>query len=144
MPLDDSDLSLLVELGADGVGDGLHLIGGELELGVGEEHVLLALHGDEVDVGVGHFEAEDGLADLDAGDDGLDGTRHMGGEDVQAAELFVGEVEDVIDFTTGDDEGMTLHQGVDVEEGIELLVAGAAVAGYLASGNFTEDGHLSI
>ena len=135
---------ILLECSTDGISHGLHLLSRKLELGVGEEHVFLALHGDEVDMCMRHFQTQDGFADLHAGDDLLDGTSHAGCEDMEAGNLIVLKVEDIIYFATGDDERVPLHHRIDVEESIELLIAGAAIAGDFACGDFTEDTHRLI
>jgi hypothetical protein len=95
-----------------------------------------------MDVGVRHLETEDGLTHLDAGDNAFDGTGDMSGEDVEARQFVVLKVKDVIYLATGDDEGVTLSHGVDIKEGVELVVLRAAVAGDVACGDLTENGHL--
>lgn len=112
--------------------DLLKFLRSEGEGGGAEAHVFLALHGYEVDVGVGDFESEDALAYLDAGDGFLYGYGYALGKDLHGCYLVVFKVEDVVDFTLGYDEGVAFLQGVDVEEGEELVVLGYLVAGYLA------------
>ena len=46
---------LNLKCGADIGCNLLEFLWGELELGIAEEHVFLTLHGDEVDVSVGHL-----------------------------------------------------------------------------------------
>ena len=113
------------------LGQGLHLVGLHLDVVV-EVEVGLGLHGDEVDVGVWHFEAEDGDAYFDAGAGFFEAARHAVGEALEVAvEVFV-EVEDVVDLFFGDAEYMAFDHGVDVEEGQAVVGFGNFVAGYFA------------
>lgn len=83
--------------------------------------------GDEVDVGVGHFEADHCDTYLATGHGGLDGARHFVGEALQA-EIFVGvEVEDIVDFVFWNDQRVTRLHGVDVEECEAVVVFGYLV-----------------
>ncbi len=66
-----------------------HLLFRELQLGVGEEHVLLRLHGNEVDVGVRNLQSEHSFAYFDAGECVLDGNSHLLGEHLVLCNLVV-------------------------------------------------------
>jgi len=97
-----------------------------------EVEVGLGLHGYKVDVGVWHFEAEDGDAYFDAGAGFFEAARHAVGEALEVAvEVFV-EVEDVVDLFFGDAEDVAFDYGVDVEEGQAVVGFGNFVAGYFA------------
>ena len=109
-----------------------HLLGSERELGVTEEHIALLLQGYEMDMGVGNLHAQHGHADALAGEGFFECHGHLLGEEVQACEFVVLEVEDIVYLTLGDYEGMSFHHGVDVEEGKVVLVLGHLVAGNLA------------
>ena len=113
------------------VGEGAEFVVGELHMMV-EVHVALVLHGDEVDVGVRHFEAEHGYADLAAGAYLLDGMGHAVGEGEEFVVERIVEVEDVVDFLFWDAEDVTTHHRVDVEECKAVVGFGNFVAG-----NFT-------
>ena len=67
----------------DGSGDlgceGSHLLGRHLDV-VGEIEVARTVERHEVDVGMGHIDANNGFADLDAGTDLLQPTRHTAGK----------------------------------------------------------------
>lgn len=56
------------ELRGNGGGDGFHLLLGERELGSAEIHVGTLIHRHEVDMGVGHVEADDRHTYFGAGD----------------------------------------------------------------------------
>ena len=110
----------------------LKLLLAQFQVGVGEPHVGLALHGHQVDVGMRNFQAQYALAYLNAGDGFLNGNGHLLGKYLQAGQLFVGEVEDVVHLALGDDQCMSLLQGADIEECKVLVVLGNLVAGNLA------------
>ena len=118
----------------------LELLGCELEVRVCKAHVGLALHGHEVDMSMGHLQAEHTLSDLDAGDGLLYCLCHLLGKHLESCQFVVLEVEYVIHFTLGNHEGMSLLQGADVEEGIVALVLSNLVARYLAGYNTGKDG----
>lgn len=122
----------------------LELLGGELKVGVGEAHVLFALHGYKVNVCMWDFEAQDALADLDAWDGFPDGNSDFLGKYLQSGDFLVGEVEDVVNLALGYHECVAFLQGTDVEEGVVVFVLGNLVAGNLACYYFTENCHCGI
>ena len=117
---------------ADAFGYLLELFRCELQVWCIETHVGFALHGDEVDVGMGHFEAQHALSYLDAGDGTLDGAGYFLGENLKSGEFVVFEVEDVVHLAFGNHECMPFLQGADVEEGVVAVVLGYLVAWYFA------------
>ena len=102
-----------------------------MEFGFAEIHVALRLERNEVDVGVVHFKSEHSHAYLAAGKCLLDGGGDALGKDDHAGEFFVGEVEEIVYFAFGHYKGMALGKGVDVKKGVELVVLGTTVRGYL-------------
>ncbi len=91
---------------------------------------------------VGHFEAHDGYAYAVAGDDFFNGMGYAFGEEHEAAEQFVIELEELVYFLFGDDEGVPLLQGADVEEGEVVFGFGYFVGGDFSRDDFGEDaGH---
>ena len=62
---------------SDAFGYLLELFRRELQVWCIEAHVGLALHGDEVDVGMGNFEPQHALSYFDAGDGTLDGVGYL-------------------------------------------------------------------
>ena len=109
---------------------------------VAEVEVAGLVEGHEVDVGVGHVDAHDGFADLDAGTDLLEATGHLLGEEVELAEEVVVEVEDVVDFLLGDAEYMSADDRIDVEEGEAPVGLGHTVARDFTGHNLGENaGH---
>ena len=135
---------LLRKLCKDFRGNFLEFLWREFELLTTEVCILLCLEWDEVDMGVRHFEAQHDLSYLFTGEGCLDGFGHTLGEGLITGQLVIVHIEEVIHFATRDHEGVTLHQRVDVEECIELLVLGTLVAGNLTSSNLTEYIHLVI
>ena len=93
-----------------------------------EVHVAFLRDGDEVDVGMGHFQTDDGHANAFAGDSLLEGLGHFLGEDHHGPDFVVFKVEDVIVFAFGDHQGVTHGHGVDVHESEETLVLGNLIA----------------
>ena len=81
---------------------------------------------------MGYLEAKYGLTYLDAGVCGFDGACNLLGKYLHFAYLFVCKVEEVINLVLGDHQCVSLGQGVDVEECIELVVLCNLVAGYFA------------
>ena len=71
---------LLRELGKDFRGDFLEFLWREFELLTTEIGILLCLERDEVDMGVGHFEAQHDLGHLLTGEGCLDGFGHTLGD----------------------------------------------------------------
>ena len=99
-----------------------------------EVHVAFVLEGHEVDVGVGHFEAEHRHSYLAAGEGGFDGTGHALGEEGHLGQFLVVDVKDIVSLFFRYHQGVAPVDGVDVEEREELVVFG-----YLVSGNFDVD-----
>ena len=128
-------ICLFCKFFCDAGGDVAHAFVGEVEFFLAEVHVALALQGNEVDVGVRNFESQYGHAHFAAGNGAAHGACHACGEDVERGEFLVVEVEDVVDFAAGNDEGVALGHGVDVEKGVEALVLGALVGGNFALGD---------
>lgn len=86
----------------------LHFLGRELEFFLAEIHVAFCFHGDEVDVGVVDFQTENSHTYFETGEGCFDSASYALGEDHHAAEFFIGEVEEIVLFALGDDEGMAL------------------------------------
>lgn len=112
----ESMLRISLEGGADGFGYALHLFGGEVELGLAEVHVCLGAHGHEVDMGVGHFQADDALTDFAAGHCFADRLGYAFGKELHGCKLVVVKIEDIVYLALGDHEDMTWSDGVDVEK----------------------------
>ena len=126
----------------DLVGKCLHFLGRELELGLAEIHVALGLHGDEVDVGMGNFQTKNGYSHLCAGNYLFEGHGHLLGKHMKVGKGLVVEVEDIVGFFAGNDKGMSVCYGIDVEEGIETFVLRTFERGYFAGGDFAEYAHI--
>ena len=116
------------ELASDAVADFNKLFWCEFEVLFSEIEVTLFIDRHQMDVGVRHFEADDGHGDAFAWDGFLDGSCHVFGKHHHLAKLLVIDVEDVVGFMFRHDEGMACRQGVDVEEREELVVLGDFVA----------------
>ena len=125
---------MLLELPSYACRDGFHFVGRELQLRVGEVHVGFPLDGDEVDVRVRHFQSDDGHADARAGHGLFDGLGYPLGEEHEAAQGVIVQVEDVVVFHFGHHERVPFGQGVDVEECVI-----AFVFRYLVGGDFPRD-----
>ena len=108
-----------------------------------EIEVSLGLERDKMDVGVGHFHAQDGDPDPLAGNRRLERDGDLAGESPEAGVGLLVQVEDVIVLhLLGNHEGMPLGKGVDVEEGIEVFALGDLPGRDFAGGDAGEDrGH---
>ena len=95
-------------------------------------------------MGVGHFKAYNGHSYPRAGDGFLDCFGYATGEEGEVAVFVFGEIEDVVDFTTGDDEDVAAGYGVDVEKGVVLVIGGDFVGGDFAGSYFGEDSHREL
>ena len=114
------------------VGQSFHFVGFHLDV-VMEIEVSFGLHGNKVDVGVGHFETQHGNTDFDTGAGFFEALCHTVCEALQfAVELFV-EVEDVVDFFFRDAEYVAFDHRVYIEEGKAVVGFGNFVARYFTS-----------
>ena len=131
---------------AEGGEDGREVLGGGKFIpGEGGPAIGLAgVAGDEVEVDVedglpGDFaiELEEGKAIaveavFEEGGHALDGGHHAG-------ELFGGQVEEVGRVELGDDEGVAAAEGINVQEGVGVLILKDLVGGDFAADDFAED-----
>ena len=108
------------------------LLWSERKLRIAEEHVALLLQRDEVDVCMRHLHAQHGHTDTLAGESCFQGLGYLLGKEIQASQLLIFKVKDVVDLMLGDNECVSLHHGVDIEEGKVVLILGHLVAGDLA------------
>ena len=129
------DESALLELGEDLRGYLGELLRSELELLTAEIDITLGVHGDEMDVSVGHFESEHHLCHLLAGECRPQSLGYSLGKDLELSDLLIFHVEDVIHFPARNHEDMSFRHGVDIEESIELVALRTLIAGNLASRN---------
>lgn len=129
-------LFLELKFGGDGGGDAGQLVGSHRQLGLGEVHVALALHRDDVDMGMGHFEADDGHAALDAWHCLLGGVGYAACETQQRLIFLFAEVKDVVDLMFGHTKHVARSHRIDVEKSKIAVVFGdfitRDVAGYNA------------
>ena len=120
------------------VGNSLHLLGWQCQLGLGEVEVAFLVHRYKMDMGVVDFEPDDSDAYLAAGTRLLECDSHSLGKDNHLGQHLIGEVKDIVYFLLGNYKGMSGTDGVDVEEGVEIVILGALVAGYLSLDDFGE------
>ena len=83
-------------------------------------------------MGVVYVKADDSLRHLLAWEGLLDGCCYVLGKDLHTAYLLVGEVKEVVDLALGHYQGVAGLDGVDVKEGVELVILGALVTGNLS------------
>lgn len=96
-----------------------------------EIHIALIAERDEMNVGVRHFKTENSYADFPTWDDALESGSHFFGEHHHVAESGVRKVEDVVSLLLGHYERMAPADGIDIEEGIEVVVLSNFVRGNL-------------
>ena len=89
-----------------------------------EIKVAFAGDGYEMDVGMRHFETDNGHADALARDGFLYGLGHMLGKHHHLTEFLIFDIEDVIGLVFGNDERMTFRQRIDVEKCKKTVVFG--------------------
>lgn len=97
------------------------------------------IHGNEMDVHVGHFQSYNGRADTLAGDDLLEPQRYLLGEKIQLAQRLIAHIEDVVDLLPGDHKCVSLFDRPDIKKGNVRIVLGNDVAGNLALNDLRED-----
>ena len=107
---------------SDAFGYLLELFRRELQVWCIEAHVGLALHGDEVNVGMGNFEPQHALSYFDAGDGTLDGVGYLLGEHLKSGEFVVFEVEDVVHLYFRHHQSVAFCQWIDVKKGVVVLI----------------------
>ena len=120
-----------LECGAD-IGCNLfEFLGSEFEFGIAEKHVFLTLHGDKVNVGVGHLKTQNGLSYLDAVKHLLLGNGNLLGKKLKVTQFLVSQVKQIVNLTLGDAQNVTLYQRVDVQKCKAVLCLGYLIAGNL-------------
>lgn len=86
---------------------GAKLIGCQLQLGAGEVEVIGAIDGDKMEVGMRHFQADDGEAATIAVECFFNGLCYRLCEEQQLRKIIVGNVKKFIDFQLWHDQGMS-------------------------------------
>lgn len=109
------------------------LFGSDLEFGPGEVEIICAVDGDQMQVGMRHFETYHRDATAITGKGFLDGFGDGPREYEQLAKVGFGQVEEFVDLGLGYDEGMSFTKGEDIQERKEPLVLGYLIRGYSAS-----------
>ena len=93
-----------------------------------EVHIALLGDGDEMDVGMRHFQSDDSHTYALARHGFLDGLGHFLGKDHHAADFVILKVEDVVVFAFRNHQGMAFGDGIDVHEGKKAVVFSNFVA----------------
>ena len=130
-------LFLSLESGVDFLCSCGHLVVAQLDVMM-EVDVSLRVDRNEMDVGMVDFESQHHLGHLLTGESRADGLGNLLGKHLKGGEVGVAHVKDVVHFLTRYNQRMALFDGIDVEEGIEVLILGAFVAGYLTSSDFAK------
>ena len=81
----------------------------QLQLFAAEVGILFRLHRDEMDMGVGHFQAKYHLCYLAAGEGALDGCCHALGKLLVSGQLVVVHIKEVVNLTAWDDQRVAYH-----------------------------------
>ena len=121
----------------------LELLLAQLQLLTTEVSIGLTLHRDEVNMCVGHFQSQHHLSHLLTGERFLDSHGHALCKLLITSQFVVIHIEEIVHLTTGNDQCMALHQRIDIEESIELLVLCTLIAGNLTGSNLCENIHSS-
>lgn len=113
------------------VGDFAELFRSQLELFAVEIDVIFVLDGDQMDVRMGNFHAQDDHCDPRAIYFALDSCGYLLGEDHHPGQCLVVEIEQVIDLLFRDYECVSFGERIDVEECVVAVVFGDLVRGNL-------------
>lgn len=113
------------------VGDFAELFRSQLELFAVEIDVIFVLDGDQMDVRMGNFHAQDDHCDPRAIYFALDSCGDLFGEDHHPGQCLVVEIEQVIDLLFRDYECVSFGERIDVEECVVAVVFGDLVRGNL-------------
>ena len=119
----------------------LELFFGEFNFWFAEIDVALLIHRDEVDMCMRHFQSKYDLRNLLALKHLFHRCCHLLGKDLESSNFLVTHIEDVINFTTRNDKGVSFSYRVNVEKGVELFVLSTFVAGNLTSSDLAEYVH---
>ena len=125
----------LLEFCINLVGDFLELLCLELEVLLAEVHVSLAVHRDEMDVGMRNLQTQNHLSHLLAWEGCLDGLSHLLGEYLKFSQVCILHIEDVIHLLARNHQSMTFADRANVEESIELVAFCTLVARNLSCCN---------
>ena len=88
------------------------------------------------------YKAADTNGQRSRGEDVLARIEYAGeGGTAELCDLVIFHIEDVIHFTTRNDQRVTLYEGIDVEECVELVVLGTLVGGNFSCCYFAKDTH---
>jgi hypothetical protein len=85
-----------------------------------------------MDVGMGHFQTDDGHSDPEAGNSPAQLNGHLSGKEMQVRQILILHIEDVVHFMLGNDKYMTSGNWLDIEKSKEPVVLRHAVTGNLS------------
>ena len=112
-------------------GDFVELFWRQFELFAVEIDVIFALHGDQMDVCVGNFEAQNDNSDLFTGEFATDFGGHLLGKNHHAAKSLVIEIKQIVNLLLRDNECMSFCQRINIQEGVVAVIFGYFVRGDL-------------
>ena len=116
----------------------------QLEVLLLEVEIAFAGDGNQVDMGMRHFETDDGHTDAFARDGFLDGSCNLLGKHHHLTEFLVIDIENVVGFVLGDDKGMAFRQRIDVEKSKKAIVLCNLIARDLAVDDSGENARHSV
>ncbi len=117
-----------------------HLLSTNLNRLLRKIHVTQAVHRNQVDMRMGHFQPDHCDADARTGHNRFQGTGNFFGKNVHVGQGLVIEVVDVVDFLLGHYEGVALGHGANVQKREKALILGYFVAGDFAIDDLGENG----
>ena len=101
---------------------GSELIGRQFFLGPGEVQVIGMVDGDEVQVGMRHFQADYRKPAAIAVKGPFDRMSDRLGKQDQTRQVVIRHIEEPVDLQLGHHQRMTLAKGIDIQEGKEPLI----------------------
>ena len=112
----------------------------KLQLGIGEKHIFLALHRNQMNMSMRHFQTQDSHSNLLTRKSLSDSQCYLLGKNVHSGQLFIFQIKDIVYLTFRNDQRMSFYQRIDVQKCEELLVLRNFITGNFACYNSTEYG----
>lgn len=112
----------------------------KLQLGIGEKHIFLALHRNQMNMSMRHFQTQDSHSNLLTRKSLSDSQCYLLGKNVHSGQFFIFQIKDIVYLTFRNDQRMSFYQRIDVQKCEELLVLRNFITGNFACYNSTEYG----
>ena len=101
---------------------GSKLIGCHLLFGPGKVQVIGMVDGDEMEMSVRHFQADDGKPAAIAVKGSFDGKGDRPGKQQQTGQVFVGDIKELVYLELGYYQRMPVPKRIDIQEGKKTFI----------------------